>query len=304
MITVAHRMVSRLKVSGTWQLRVLIAFVGLYFLVAYVVQRMQGGLGRGWLDNTWGLAYGAVMAGALTGCLSCLRELHTLKKRVAPAAHAHASVQRMFRNLMTACFTGLGLLVLISHMKVQLPEVQSSPWVPAAFVWIGAPLYMLSAMAWHRAWHWWIKAPIWLLAAAHCAAHKVVALSWGVYQGAWLTWALFGVGAAGLLWVSQLLLAMWGTSWSPVSPFWTQALCWLKRWLKRPPLLQPRMMAGVLPLVASQSLVRIVNHPDFPDSLVSNYFWSLRVIFLVTLMFAMLRSERTHWRWQMVLTTT
>ena len=178
------------KLHQRFLLKLVLAFAALYGLMAIGLERMHIVLGRGWFDTAWGLAQGAILVAALTGGGRCLRELQTSQKRVVPEAHLHASVQSLFQNLLSTCLIGLSCLALISHLPLQAPEVASSPWTLPVFVWLGAPLYLLAAMAWHQAWSGWIKAAIWLLAFAHVALHKAVALTWGVYQGTWLVCCL------------------------------------------------------------------------------------------------------------------
>lgn len=283
----------RLLLKGT------LAFAGIYVLMAYALECIQIVLGRGWFDIAWGLAQGAVVAAALTGGLSCQRELHTLQKRVTPVAHMHAAVQRIYQNLLVTSFVGLGYLVLISHLPVDASEIVSSPWTLPAFVWFGAPLYLLAAMAWHQAWPGLIKAAIWLLAIAYVAVHKTVALAWGVHQGAWLVWGLLVGGAAGLSYIRHALLKTGAVSWRSGPLWWQWWRLWSQHWSERAPLLHPRM-TWIVPALSSQWVGRFIHHPDFPVSLVSNYFWSSRVVFLTCWMFALLRSERAHWRWQML----
>jgi len=280
-------------------LKLVLAFVGIYWLMAIAFERMHIVLGRGWFDTAWGLAQGAILVATLTGGGRCLRELKTSQKRVAPEAHLHASVQSLFQNLLSTCLIGLGYLALISHLPLQAPEVASSPWTLPAFVWLGAPLYLLAAMAWQQAWSGWIKAAIGLLAFAHVALHKAVALTWGVYQGTWLVWGLWVGGAVGLLCVRWALLKTVAVSWRPGPDWWQWWRLWTQHWSERAPLLNPGLSA-IVPALSAQYWVRLVNHSDFPETLVSNYFWSSKVVLLTLWMFTLLRSERSHWRWQML----
>ena len=285
--------------QDVWQFLIATVLAGLYFLTAYAVQSIQGSLGRAWLDTAWGYANGAVLVAALAGAMMCLHEMHTLQNRVAPETHKPVTVRRLLRNLTTICFIALSLLVSVSHLNIQAPEVVAYPWTLPAFVWLGAPLYLLAAMAWHQAWPVWIKMAIWLLAFAHVALHKAVALAWGVNQGPWLVWGLWLSGAFGLLCVRWTLLKTVAVSWWSGPSWWQWWRLWKPNWVNRAPLLNPAMLA-IVPGVTAQYWVKLFNHSDFPETLVSNYFWSSRVLFLTCWMFTLLRSERTHWRWQML----
>jgi hypothetical protein len=280
-------------------LKLVLAFVGIYGLMAIALERMHIVLGRVWFDTAWGLAQGAILVAALTGGGRCLRELQTSQKRVVPEAHLHASVQSLFQNLLSTCLVGLGCLTLISHLPLQVSEVASSPWTLPAFVWLGAPSYLLVVMAWHQAWPVWIKVAICLLAFAHVALHKAVALAWGVNQGPWLVCGLWLSGAVGLLCVRRALLKTVAVSWWSGPPWWQWWRLWNQNWFNRAPLLNPGMSV-IIPALSAQYWVRLVNHPDFPETLVSNYFWSSKVVFMTLWMFTFLRSERSHWRWQML----
>jgi hypothetical protein len=298
MITASRRVVEWMS-QDVWQFLIATVLAGLYFLTAYAVQSIHGSLRRAWLDMAWGYANGAVLVAALAGGMMCLHEMHTLQNRVAPATHMPVSVRRLLRNLTTICFIALSLLVSVSHLNIQAPEVVAHPWTLPAFVWLGAPLYLLAAMAWHQAWPVWIKMAIWLLAFAHVALHKAVALAWGVNQGPWLVWGLWLSGAFGLLCVRWTLLKTVAVSWWSGPSWWQWWRLWKPNWVNRVPLLNPAMLA-IVPGVTAQYWVRLFNHSDFPETLVSNYFWSSRVLFLTCWMFTLLRSERTHWRWQML----
>lgn len=280
-------------------IKVAMALASLGLLLGCALECMHMTLGRGWLDTAWGLANGAVMSAALTEGLSCQRALHKLQMRVVPVALMHASVQRSFQNLVMICFIGLGYLVLIGHLPIEAPEVMASPWTLPAFVWLGTPLYILAAMAWHQAWSWWFKTVIWCVALTYVAMHKAVALTWGINQGTWLVWGLFLGGAAGLLCVRHALLKTVAVSWRSGPQWWTWWRSWNQYWSERAPLVNPGK-TWLLSAVSYPLLTRHFNHPDFPESLVSNAFWSTRVIFLVVWLFTLLRSERTHWRWQML----
>lgn len=98
-MTAAVRRVSGLTVLEAWQLMGTTLFLGLYCLVAFAVQTVQGSLGRFWLNTAWGIAQGLVLVAALSASLACLREMHTLQNRIAPAGHARVSVNRLFRHL-------------------------------------------------------------------------------------------------------------------------------------------------------------------------------------------------------------
>ncbi|MGV0961169.1 MAG: hypothetical protein ACOYB1_15175 [Limnohabitans sp.] len=287
------------KLHQRFLFKLVLVFAALYGLMAIGLERMHIVLGRGWFDTAWGLAQGAILVVALTGVGRCLRELQTSQKRVVPEAHLHASVQSLFQYLLSTCLIGLGCLALISHLPLQAPEVASSPWILPAFVWLGAPLYLLAAMAWHQAWSGWIKAAFCLLAFAHVVLHKAVALTWGVHQGAWLVCGLWLSGAFGLLCVRRALLKTVAVSWWSGPPWWQWWRLWNQNWFNRAPLLNPGMSA-IVPALSAQYWVRLVNHPDFPETLVSNYFWSSKVVFLTLWMLTLLRSERSHWRWQML----
>lgn len=298
-MTAAVRRVSGLTVLEGWQLMGTTLFLGLYCLVAFAVQTVQGSLGRFWLNTAWGIAQGLVLVAALSASLACLREMHTLQNRIAPAGHARVSVNRLFRHLALFFLIGLIPLVVISHMAIDVPAVAVNPWTLPVFVWVGAPLCMMSAMAWYRPWPWWGQAGVCLLTAAHWMGHYALALNWGVGQGAWLVTALLAIGTLGLLWVRHLLLKPGGASWTQPAAFLKWGKFWLHRWLNRPPLLDTNLN-WLLILMGVQVIPRAIGHPDFPESLVSNYFWTSRVTFLAILMFVTLRSERNHWRWQMV----
>jgi hypothetical protein len=298
MITASRRVVEWTS-QDVWQFLIATVLAGLYFLTAYAVQSIHGSLRRAWLDMAWGYANGAVLVAALAGGMVCLHEMHTLQNRVAPATHMPVSVRRLLRNLTTISFIALSLLVLVSHLTIQAPEVVAHPWTLPAFVWLGAPLYLLAAMAWHQAWPVWIKLAICLLAFAHVALHKAVALTWGVYQGAWLVWGLWVGGAVGLLCVRWALLKTVATSWRSGPYSWQWWRLWSQQWSERAPLVNPGMTWLFIPLYQI-CVGRVINHPDFPETLVSNYFWSSKVVFLTFSMFSLLRSERSHWRWQML----
>lgn len=298
MTTASRRSVLSLTVNEGWSLLVMILLVGLYCLAAYAVQSIKGSLEKFWFNSAVAIAQGSVLAGAFSACLICLREIHALQNRLTPSAHVQASVTRLFRNLAVFSVGQIPLMV-ISHMGIQVPEVVESPWTLPAFVCMGVPFCMLSAIACFKPWPWWMKSTIWLLTFAYVATHKAVALAWGVTQGAWLLWMLFAGGIGGLLWGGQILLKTAVFSWRDGPRCWHWWNLWTQHWAERPLLLNPQL-AGVVPALIGSWVGRFFNHPDFPESLVSNYFWSGRVTFLVLWMFTLLRSERAHWRWQML----
>jgi hypothetical protein len=298
-MTAAVRRVSGLTVREAWGQICTALFLGLYCLVAFAVQTVHGSLGRFWLNTAWGIAQGLVLVAALSASLVCLREMHTLQNRIALAGHVRVSVNRLFRNLALFFLMGLIPLLVISHMAIEVPAVAVSPWTLPLFVWVGAPLCMLSAMAWYRPWPWWSKVAVWLMSATHWTVHYALALNWGVGQGAWLVTALLAIGTLGLLWVRHLLLKPGGASWTQPAAFLKWGKFWLHRWLNRPPQLDTNL-GWLLIVMGVQVIPRAIEHPDFPSSLVSNNFWTDRVFFLAILMFVTLRTERSHWRWQMV----
>ena len=299
MISGVRTLLLRWNEHELFLIKLALALTGIYSLIACALDRMQIVLARGWFDTAWGLAQGAVLSAALVGGGRCVREINTLHLRVAPAAHLNACIQRFYQNLLMVCFIGLGYLEMISLMPMEAPEVVSSPWAVPAFVWLGAPLYVGAAIAWHQAWPGWIKAAIWFSALSYVAMHKAIALAWGVHQGAWLLWGMSVGGAAGLLCVKQALLKTVSASWQNGPQWWQWWRLWSQHWAERAPLLHPSL-AGLAPALITQYWVRLVNHPDFPETLVSNYFWSSRTVFLTCWMFTLLRSAQSHWRWQML----
>lgn len=280
---------------GVW-VKVFAIAAGVLLLLAYIVQIQSGMLSGLWFELAWAFAVSAVQSGGFSMVKETIAELELIQNRVAPRQRVRCLVNRLFRFQLGIVMLGMSVLVVISHMSLDAPEVKATPWILPAFLWAWTPLCMWAAVVWNRPGRRSFKALLALATIAYLIGHRAFAFQMKAALGDSLTWGLFLLGAAGLICTNQLLQKK--TIWvqGQAQTWGAELTLCFKQWSGRTQRVESVYIGWLIPAISNWFIRRF----DAQDFWVANEYVLLRCLFYGMLMFSALRSGRSHWRWQML----
>jgi hypothetical protein len=268
---------------------------GLFILIAYAAALMTGRLGHLWLAAAWGLFVGKAIFFA-SDSQQCMR----LVRLRVPAVHVRRWMLGLFEQ--TALWAGCTSLTVlwVAHWSGY------TLWQASALVGLslaGLPLYGYAWLAWKGHASPPLRGLLPLLAGVYLVMHRAL---WQVWTDGGQLQAMgipLGVGLLGLLcacigmWVLFRHMLQLGeptpTSFMPLRS-WRQVLPRLwTYWRGQGRWIGPLWFLAAAILPWSQSFFRptmawVDPTPDF------------RLFALTVLMLCLLRSDRHHWRWQLM----
>lgn len=267
-------------------------FNGLLILVAYAVHAIQGTLGSVWMSAAWGS--GASVVVLLVADNDFQQQWLRLLRLRVPSVHVQRWVLGHFQMLtLWAVFFCLSVLWMapLSGFTLQ----QGSALVGLSMV--GWPLYGLAGLA--RMGHAprWVRWP-WLLYPVSMfawASSWLVWQYWGKDQGGWLPLFCMLFSLIGLWALLRRMLRLGEPALAVVAPVVRRLDGWARlwsywrgqgQWMGWP------QMVGVAVMSLTQSI--------FSPWLWSEKGLSLRLLAWVLIMICLLRSDRHHWRWELM----
>lgn len=277
----------------------------LYLLVAYAVQIHYGVLDDVWFEMAWGFAFGAMQAAGINMVKDTLVALKLVQSRAAPQHDARFLAHRLFRLQIISVFLGLSVLMVISHMKLDEHEAQVHPWLLPAFLWACTPLCMWAVMVWNRPVSWGVKILTALLVTAFVIGHRAFAFQWSAVLGDALVWALWMLGAAGLVGANCFLRQKQKWTIHPTQDWMSKLKLWVAPWWGKTlhvGVVGPGLYIFISSWFFSENsgIRGWVKIWDAPDLAAANVFLPTRCYLLTGLMLASLCSARAHWRWELL----
>lgn len=267
-------------------------FNGVFMLAAYAVHASQGTLSSVWMNAAWGSGAGMVSMLVADNDFQQQR-LRLLRMRV-PSVHVQRWVVGYFQILMIwACFFCLTVL-WITHL-CGFTFQQGSALVGLSMV--GWPLYGLAALAMAGHGPRWVPW-LWLMYAVSMfawASSWLVWQYWGKDQGWCLPLFCLLFSLTGLWTLLQRMLRMGESTPAVDAPDLRRSTVWLRLWSYwrgQGRWIGWRQMVGVAVIPLTQSI--------FWPWLWSDSAPGFRLFVWVLIMICLLRSDRHHWRWELM----
>ena len=278
--------------SGAFNLLIPLFFNGLLILVAYAVHALQGTSSSVWMSTVWAASAGIVSILVADNDFQ-QQWLRLLRLRV-PSVHVQRWVFGHFQMLMfwAGCFC-LSVLCIapLSGFTLQ----QGSALVGLSMV--GWPLYGLAGLA--RMGHGprWVRWP-WLMYPVSMfawASSWQVWLYWGKDQGWWLPLVCLLFSVIGLWALLQRMLRMGEPALVVDAPVVRRWQVWSRLW---------SYWRGQGRWMGWPQMVGVAMLP-FTLSILWPWVWSakqpgFRLFAWVLVMGCLLRSDRHHWRWELM----
>lgn len=278
--------------SGAFDLLIPVFFNGVFMWAAYAVQVSQGTLSSVWMNAAWGSGAGMVAMLVADNDFQQQR-LRLLRLRV-PSVHVQRWVVGHFQMLMLwAGFFCLTVL-WIAHL-CGFTLQQGSALVGLSMV--GWPLYGLAALAMVRNGPRWVpwRWLMYIVSMFAWASSWLVWQYWGKDQGWWLPLTCLLFSMIGLWALLQRMLRMGEPALvvdAPVVRRWdVWARLW-SYWRGQGRWIGWRQMVGVAAIPLTQSI--------FWPWLMLDSVPGLRLFAWVLVMGCLLRSDRHHWRWELM----